>query len=238
MGRFKENSHLYKYIIWLTNTHDLSFNTYEDLWQWSVDHTQEFWKSIWDYFKVISHSPYNSVLNKGIMPDVEWFTGAKVNYAEHVFRHTHLNKETAIIFNNEKGDIQELSWQDLRQKVASMATYLRSIGVSKGDRVVAFLPNVPEATISFLAVNSIGAIWSSTSPDFGSESVVDRFAQIEPKVFITVDGYIYNGKPFDKTTIAKNIAEALPTLEQVIVLPYLYQELTINFPKTFLNPPT
>ncbi|WP_242203408.1 acetoacetate--CoA ligase [Aestuariivivens insulae] len=232
---FKENSHLFKYKTWLANNHDLHFNTYEDLWQWSVNHIQEFWKSIWDYFKVISHKPYSSILTKGTMPNVTWFSGAQVNYAEHVFRHTHLNDETAIIFNNEQGDYLELSWNDLRTKVASMATYLKSIGVTKGDCVVAFLPNVPEATISFLAVNSIGAIWSSTSPDFGSESVIDRFVQIKPKVFITVDGYYYNGKPYDKTTVAKDIAKALPTLEQVIVLPYLNKVSTANFPKAFIN---
>jgi len=169
------------------------------------------------------------------MPDFTWFNGAKLNYSELIFRHAQ-NNQPAIIFGNEQGDYLELTWDDLKNKVASMATYLKSIGVNKGDCVVAFLPNVPEATISFLAVNSIGAIWSSTSPDFGTESVIDRFAQIKPKVFITVDGYIYNGKPHDKTSIAVNIAKALPTLEQVIVLPYLNKkEVSKVFPNDFIN---
>ena len=232
---FKENSHLYNYKTWLTNNKGLQLNTYNELWQWSVNHIEDFWISIWDYFGVISHQPYCTVLTKGTMPDVEWFLGATLNYSEHIFRHSHLSEETAIIFNNEQGVYLEISWNELREKVASMVTYLKSIGLTKGDRVVAFLPNVPEATISFLAANSIGAIWSSTSPDFGSESVIDRFAQIKPKVFITVDGYYYNGKPYDKTGVSKAIANALPTLEKVIVLPYLNKNAVESFPKDYID---
>ncbi|WP_242131075.1 acetoacetate--CoA ligase [Aestuariivivens marinum] len=232
---FKENSHLYKYKTWLANNKKLQLNTYNELWQWSVNHIEDFWISIWDYFGVISHQPYYSVLTKGTMPDVEWFLGATLNYSEHIFRHSHLSEETAIIFNNEQGVYLEISWNELREKVASMVTYLKSIGLTKGDRVVAFLPNVPEATISFLAANSIGAIWSSTSPDFGSESVIDRFAQIKPKVFITVDGYYYNGKPYDKTGASIAIANALPSLEKVVVLPYLNKNAIENFPKDFID---
>ncbi|ULC59804.1 acetoacetate--CoA ligase [Flaviramulus sp. BrNp1-15] len=231
---FKEHSHLFHYKNWLAQNHNLHFNTYEDIWKWSVNNITDFWESIWKYFNIISHNDYDSVLNMTTMPDFKWFNGAKLNYAEHIFRHN-LNNEPAIIFNNEQGEYSELSWNALKEKVASMATYLKSIGVTKGDRVVAFLPNVPEATISFLAVNSIGAIWSSTSPDFGTESVIDRFEQIKPKVFITVDGYSYNGKPYDKTTVAINIAKALPTLEKVIVLPYLKKNNTSAFPKEYIN---
>ncbi|GGK31055.1 acetoacetyl-CoA synthetase [Yeosuana aromativorans] len=232
--KFKENSHLYDYQKWLTDNLNLSFNSYEELWQWSVDHITDFWESLWNYFNIISHKPYDTVLTMTTMPDFTWFNGAQVNYAEHVFRHDNPN-QTAIIFSNEQGEHKELSWNELKNKVASMAAYLKSIGVTKGDCVVAFLPNVPEATISFLAVNSIGAIWSSTSPDFGTESVIDRFAQIKPKVFITVDGYFYNGKPHDKTAIAIDIAKALPTLEKVIVLPYLNKDDISKFPKDFIN---
>ena len=207
-AQFQENSHLFKYKTWLAHEYQIDLNSYDDIWQWSVDHIEDFWRSIWDYFDIISHQPYQSVLKLRTMPDFEWFSGAQLNYAEHIFRHHHLDKETAILFSNERGVSETLTWKDLKTKVASMATYLKSIGVSKGDCVAAFLPNVPEATISFLAVNSLGAIWSSTSPDFGSESVIDRFIQIKPKVFITVDGYYYNGKPYDKIDIAKTIANA------------------------------
>ena len=231
---FKENSHLFQYQHWLQNHHGLSFTSYHELWKWSIENVEDFWESIWDYFSIISHSPYKNILSAHNMPNCRWFEGAALNYAEHIFRHT--NPETpAIFFGNEAGKYEEISWNELKQKVASMAAYLKSVGVVKGDRVVAFLPNVPEATISFLAVNSLGAVWSSTSPDFGSESVVDRFAQIEPKVLITVDGYQYNGKPYDKSHIVKSIVDALPSLEKVIVLPYLNKKALDDFPKTFID---
>jgi acetoacetyl-CoA synthetase len=231
---FKEKSHLFHYQKWLSDTYQLSFNSYDELWKWSVNNISEFWKSLWEYFEVISHHPYDSVLRITNMPDFKWFNAAQLNYSEHIFRHA-VDNEPAIIFSNEQGDYVELTWKELKIKVASMASYLKSIGITKGDCVVAFLPNVPEATISFLAVNSIGAIWSSTSPDFGTESVIDRFAQIKPKVFITTDGYYYNGKLHDKTAIAIDIASSLPTLEKVIVLPYLNKENISVFPTDFIN---
>ena len=231
---FKQNSHLHNYQEWLLKHHQLKINNYHELWKWSVDNVEDFWESIWNYFKIISHSPYNKVLSGNKMPNYKWFEGATLNYAEHIFRDANPN-ENAIIFGDEAGNITEITWEELKQKVASMATYLKSLGVTKGDRVVAFLPNVPEATISFLAVNSIGAIWSCTSPDFGAESVVDRFAQIEPKVLIAVDGYNYNGKPYDKTNIVKSVINELPTLEKVIILPYLNTNALDNFPDTHVN---
>lgn len=231
---FKEKSHLFHYQKWLSDTYQLSFNSYDELWKWSVNNISEFWKSLWEYFEIISHHPYDSVLSITNMPDFKWFNAAQLNYSEHIFRHA-VDNEAAIIFSNEQGDYEELTWKELKIKVASMASYLKSIGITKGDCVVAFLPNVPEATISFIAVNSIGAIWSSTSPDFGTESVIDRFAQIKPKVFITVDGYSYNGKLHDKTAIAIDIASSLPTLEKVIVLPYLNKENISAFPTDFIN---
>ena len=232
--QFKENSHLYAYKQWLATNNGLKFKNYQELWQWSVTEVEDFWESIWNYFKVISHQPYSQVLSSYEMPNCKWFKGATINYAEHLFRKSKDN-ETAIIFGNESGYNQEISWLELKTKVASLAAYLKSIGVIKGDRVVAFLPNIPEATIAFLAVNSIGAIWSSTSPDFGAESVVDRFAQIEPKVLIAVDGYQYNGKPYDKSDIVNSIADALPSLKKVLVLPYLNANALDNFPKHYEN---
>jgi len=230
---FKQNSHLNNYQNWLLKHHNLKFSNYHELWKWSVDNIEDFWESVWNYFKITSNSPYKRVLS-GAMPDCKWFEGATLNYAEHIFRNYKAN-ETAIYFGNEAGAYQEISWEELKQKVASMAVYLRSVGVESGDRVVAFLPNIPEATISFLAVNSIGAIWSSTSPDFGTESVVDRFAQIKPKVLIAVDGYNYNGKPYDKTNIVKSIVNELPTLEKVIIHPYLNAKALDNFYEDSIN---
>jgi len=231
---FIENSHLQDYKKWLKQNLNLEFKSYQDLWQWSITNVEDFWESIWTYFKVISHSPYKNVLSSYNMPNCKWFEGAKLNYAEHLFRKAK-NNETAIIFGNESEYIEKISWLQLKTKVTSLATYLKSIGVTKGDRVVAFIPNVPEATIAFLAVNSIGAIWSSTSPDFGAESVVDRFAQIKPKVLIAVDGYQYNGKPYDKSDVVNKIVDALPTLKKVLILPYLNTNALNHFPENYVN---
>ena len=231
---FKESSHLYHYQQWLSRNRGLEFNNYHELWVWSINNIEDFWESIWNYFDVISHSQYTKVLSSRKMPEGKWFEGATLNYAEHLFRKGKDN-QTAIVFGNEAGDYIEMNWRELKTKVASFTTYLKTIGVNKGDRVVAFLPNVPEATISFLAVNSIGAIWSSTSPDFGAESVVDRFAQIEPKVLIAVDGYQYNGKPYNKTDVVKSIVNALPSLEKIIILPHLNKQAINSFPEDYIN---
>lgn len=231
---FKNSSHLRDYRDWLKSNRGIDFNDYQELWNWSIINIEDFWESVWNYFKVISIGQYSHVLSSHKMPGVKWFDGAKLNYAEHIFRN-YKQEETAIIFGHESGSVEYISWEELKSKVASMTDYLKSLGVEKGDRVVAFLPNVPEATISFLAVNAIGAIWSSTSPDFGSESVVDRFSQISPKVIIAVDGYFYNGKPYNKTEVVKSIVSALPSLEKVIILSYLNQGNLNGFPEDFIN---
>ncbi|WP_248724656.1 acetoacetate--CoA ligase [Seonamhaeicola sp. ML3] len=232
--QFKDNSQLQSYCNWLQSNLDLSFYSYHELWQWSVANVETFWESIWDYFKITSYSSYSNILSSQVMPNCKWFEGATLNYAEHIFKQSKPN-ETAIFFNSELGNRQELSWQVLETKVASMISYLKLLGIKKGDRVVAFMPNVPETTIAFLAVNALGAIWSSTSPDFGTESVVNRFAQIEPKVLFAVDGYSYNEKPYSKTETVNDIVAALPTLEKVIVLPYLDKNALESFPDTYEN---
>ena len=223
---FIKNSHLRHYLNWLEAHKSLKFNNYHEAWQWSVENVADFWESLWQYFEVISHSPYKQVLS-GEMPTAKWFEGATLNYAEHIFRMAD-DERTAIVFSSERHDLIEITWPELRSQVASMAAYLRGIGVEKGDRVAAFLPNIPEATIAFLAACSIGAIWSSCSPDFGANSVVDRLAQIEPKVLFAVDGYTYNGKPFDKKQVVRELCEKLPTIRQVILIPYLNQDTRPN----------
>jgi len=217
---FIKNSHLNSYIKWLKAEKDLVFYDYNTLWEWSVESYQEFWSTVIEYFDIELDGTYDSVVSGDSMPGVSWFEGAKVNYAKHVFRNEN-SDNPAIVFGNETGDYLEMSWKELHQKVASFASYLKSLGVEKGDTVSAFLPNVPEATIAFLAVNSLGAIWSSTSPDFGVDSVVDRFAQIKPKVFIAVDGYTYNGKPYNKIEVVKEILGQLPTVKKLVLLKYL-----------------
>lgn len=231
---FIENSHLSAYKSWLLKTRKLNFENYEMLWEWSTNHIEDFWESICDYFGVNFHSPYTNVISSQKMPGVKWFEGATLNYAEHIFKNYDDNN-LAIIFGHESGSINHITWKELKLKVASMAAYLKALGVTKGDRVVAFLPNIPEATICFLAVNSLGSIWSSTSPDFGLDSVIDRFFQINPKVIIAVDGYYYNNKPFDKTETVKDMVSALPSLEKVIVLPYLDKNAISKFPNDYVS---
>ncbi len=231
---FKANSHLNKYIKWLSNEKGLEFHNYSALWKWSAEEIEDFWESVWEYFEVINSTPFTNVLSSREMPGCKWFEGSSLNYAEHLFRYSG-GKYAAIVFGNENGRRSEVSWDELRQKVSSLAANLRGMGVDKGDRVVAFMPNVPETTIAFLAVNSIGAIWSSTSPDFGSESVVDRFAQIEPKVLIAVDGYTYNGKPFPKLDVVKTIEDQLPTLEKVLMFGYLEHNAIDHCPEHYID---
>ncbi len=223
-NEFINNSNLKKYVNWLRHERGLSFADYNELWQWSVDNIDTFWESIWDYFDVISHFPYKNVLENRSMPGTKWFSGAKLNYAEHIFR----NKSEAypaIICKNERDAISEISWAELEQRVASLSHQFNEWGLTAGDRVAAFLPNIPEASISFLAACANGLTWSSCSPDFGLESVVDRFQLIEPKVLIACDGYTYNGKPYNKLDIVDSIMDQIPSIEQVIIVPYLNHQL-------------
>ncbi|MCF8243996.1 MAG: acetoacetate--CoA ligase [Saprospiraceae bacterium] len=220
---FIQNSHLHHYFDWLGQNYNLKFQNYQDAWQWSVENVEDFWETVWKYFKVISHSPYKQVLKERKMPGAIWFEGATLNYAENIFERWEMDEETAIVFSSERHDLVEISWGEMRSQVASMAAYLRSIGIQKGDCVAAYLPNIPEATFAFLACASIGAIWSSCSPDFGTNSIVDRFSQIEPKLLFAADGYTYNGKPFDKTAVINELCEKLPTVKHLIVIPYLNQ---------------
>jgi acetoacetyl-CoA synthetase len=220
---FRRNSNLSRYLSWLSREKGKHFNQYEEAWQWSAEQPAEFWESIWQYFEVIAHQPYQGVISDDSMPNTRWFEGSTLNYAEHIFRHK-TSERPAIIFQSERHPLTEISWQSLEQSVAAMAAFLRAAGVQKGDRVAAFLPNAPEATIAFLASCAIGAVWSSCSPDFGANSVIDRFEQIEPKVLFAVDGYQYNGKPYDKMAVVSELCERLPTLQKVVLLPYLDEQ--------------
>jgi acetoacetyl-CoA synthetase len=215
-----EASAMTAYSRWLAAERGLEFDGYAELWDWSSTEIEAFWGSIWDYFSVGGPSAEQTVLASREMPGTKWFEGAELNYAEHLFRER-AGSETAILHASELRELGELSWDELRRRVAATAAGLRVLGVEKGDRVVAYLPNVPEAVIAFLATASIGAIWSSCSPDFGARSVVDRFAQIEPKVLFAVDGYRYGGKDFDRREVVAGLEEQMPSLIKTVVLPYL-----------------
>lgn len=219
---------------WLKAHKNLHFDHYEDLWRWSVDFPSDFWESIWHFFDIQSRTPYQQVMSNHAMPHTRWFDGSTLNYIEHLFRYADSSRP-AIIFQSETTPLTHISWQELEQQVAAMAAYLRSLGVDKGDRVAAFLPNIPQATIAFMATCSIGAIWSSCSPDFGASSILDRFQQIQPKVLFAVDGYTYNGKAFDRMEVVETLYQQLPELEMVILAPYLQSEITSHkLPKKIL----
>ncbi|HEU4736833.1 MAG TPA: acetoacetate--CoA ligase [Solirubrobacterales bacterium] len=215
-----ERSRLREYMRWLAAERGLEFDGYEELWRWSVGDLEAFWASIWDFFEVQADGDYERVLGSREMPGAEWFAGTRLNYAEHVFAGKD-DAETAILHASELRQLGELSWGELRGQVAATAAGLRALGVERGDRVVAYMPNIPEAIVAFLASASIGAIWSSCSPDFGPASVIDRFAQIEPKVLFAVDGYRYGGKDFDRRDTLAALQAEMPSLERTVVLPYL-----------------
>ena len=222
---FKENANISRYMEWLKDEKGLSFEDYSALWEWSVNELEDFWASIWEYFDVQASKPYEKVLSSREMPGTEWFIGAELNYAEHVFRNADDRLgEPAVVHQSEIRPLSEITWGELRDKTAAMAAGLKSLGVERGDRVAAFIPNVPEALIAFLASASIGAVWSSCSPDFGFGAVADRLAQIEPKVLFAVDGYRYGGKDYDRTDVVAKLRGEMPSLEKTILVPYLSEE--------------
>lgn len=215
----KRQTNLYRFMKWLEAEKGLTFSEYHELWRWSVESLQLFWEAFWEYADIQSSVPYQCVLADGRMPGAKWFPGARLNYAEHVFRHE-LDERPAIFFRSERHGLKTLSWKELARQTARVAHWLRSVGVKEGDRVAAYLPNIPETVITFLACASIGAIWSCCPPEFGSGSVLERFRQIEPKVLVAVDGYQYKGKRHRRMDVVREIQRALPTLEWTVIIPY------------------
>lgn len=213
---FVHSSNLTRYTHWLQERYGHHFQDYDALWQWSVTNIGEFWESLWVYFDVMHDGSYRHVV-AGAMPHARWFEGTALNYAEHVFRKER-SDHPAILFQSESKPLQEMSWQTLRRQTAALQHALREAGVTAGDRVAAFMPAIPEATVAFLAANALGAVWSSCSPDFGAQAVIDRFAQIQPKVLLAVDTYGYGGKTFDKLLVVQQLLDALPSVQQVILV--------------------
>jgi acetoacetyl-CoA synthetase len=217
----RENATLTRFARWVAETRGVAVgDDYHALWRWSVEDVDGFWAAIWEFFDVESESGYEKVLGNREMPGAEWFPGATVSYARHIFRGRD-DAAVAIRHASELRELGEWTWGDLRAQTAAFAAGLRSLGVEHGDRVVAYVPNIPEAVVGLLACASIGAIWSSCSPDFGARSVVDRFAQIEPKVLIAVDGYRYGGKDFDRMDVLARLQGEMDSLERTVILPYL-----------------
>ena len=210
---------------WLTARRGLTFDSYAAMHHWSVTDLGAFWQSIWDYFDVQSPTPHTSVV-QGDMPNTRWFAGAQVNYVSQVFRHVEAAQAAdlpAIISHNEESlasgaAARHIPWPALKRQVATLALHLKAQGVQPGDRVAAYLPNIPEAMVAFLATASIGGVWSVCAPDMGTAAVLDRFKQIEPKVLIATDSVTYGGKQMDRSAVVEELCAGLPTLEHVIVL--------------------
>ena len=207
---------------WLRETQGLRFDSYDELWRWSVTDLRGFWRSIWQYFDIQSPTPYSTELVAPVMPGAQWFPGAQVNYAQQLFRHAdaaHAAGHPALLFQNERmAEPVPMAWPELRRQVAALAAALRAMGVVPGDRVCAYLPNTPHAIVAFLACASVGAVWSVCSPDMGPVAVLDRFRQIAPKVLIAVDGQVYGGVVHDRRPVLREVLAGLPSVEQLVLV--------------------
>jgi acetoacetyl-CoA synthetase len=219
-GERIERAAITRYARWLEETRGLALPAYDDLWQWSVGDLEGFWASIWEFFHVQASAPPDRVLGGRAMPGAQWFPGARLSHPRHVFRGRD-DAEIAIRHASELRELGAWTWGELRARTAAIAGGLRALGVGEGDRVAAYLPNVPETIAAFLATASLGAVWSSCSPDFGARSVIDRFAQIEPRVLLAADGYRYAGRDYDRRETVRGIAAEIPGLEHVVTLGYL-----------------
>ena len=222
-----ERAAITRYARWLAETRGVQTSGYGDLWRWSVTEIEAFWASVWEFFDVQASEPYERVLGSRTMPGAEWFPRARLNYAEHVFRGRD-PAAVAVRHASELRPLAETSWGDLHEQTRRFAAALRASGVRPGDRVVGYLPNLVEAVVAFHACASLGSTWSSCSPDFGPRSAVDRFAQIEPRVLLAVDGYRYGGRDHDRLDVVRALQQAMPSVERTIVLGYLDPEPSLT----------
>jgi acetoacetyl-CoA synthetase len=211
-----------RFMRWLGAERGLHFADYEALWRWSVTDLEAFWAAIWDFFNVRSSAPYTRVLEERVMPGARWFPGARLNFAEHMLRHEEAAPDAPALFHSsELRPLERTSWRELGERTRALATALRELGVEPGERVVAYMPNIPETAIAMLATTAIGAVWASAAPEFGASTVIDRFAQIEPSLIFLTDGYRFGGKDFDRSEQIRAILGALPTIRHIVWLPYL-----------------
>jgi acetoacetyl-CoA synthetase len=224
----RENSEIGRFLGWLERTRGLRFDDYDDLHRWSVEDLDGFWSAIWEHYGVRAHTPYEGVLGRRDMPGAQWFPGATLNYAEHAVGRLDDPggdadgdaDEAAVLGYSQTRDPVSLTWGELRDRVARARAGLQRLGVGRGDRVVAYLPNIPETLVAFLATASVGAIWASCAPEFGARSVIDRFGQVEPTVLLAVAGYGYGAKDVDRREQVAEIRAGLPTLAHVVHVPY------------------
>jgi acetoacetyl-CoA synthetase len=222
-----KSTNMYRFMGVINEKYDKNFSEYGALYQWSIDNIPEFWESLWDFVEVKASKPYEQVIDDvNKMPGTKWFSGARLNFAENLLRFR--DDQVALIFKGEANDSVSMTYEALYDEVARVAKSLKEAGVGVGDRVAGFIPNMPEAIIGMLAATSLGAIWSSCSPDFGIKGVLDRFGQIKPKVLFTADGYFFKGKAFDSLSRVSQILDDLPSIEKVVVVPYTSTEPDIS----------
>jgi len=217
----RETTQLGRFLDHLRDRRGLELDDYDALHRWSVEDLEGFWGSLWDFFEVRAHTPYERVLGSREMPGAEWFTGSRLNYAEHMVGRDSDTDALAVVARSQTRDDFELSFGELRERVARARAGLQRLGVGEGDRVVAYLPNIPETLVAFLATTSLGAIWATCAPEFGPRSVIDRFGQLDPKVLLTIAGYRYGEKPIDRRGEVAAVRTALPSVETVVHLPYI-----------------
>ena len=222
---FVEASPMSAFLRWLKAERGLTFADQAALWRWSVSDLEGFWSAVWDHFGVHSVTPYGRVLDGRAMPGAKWFEGARVNHAEHLLRHEAKAPDAVAMHHlSELRPLARLTWRELGGMVRRLATSLRELGVGPGDRVVSFMPNIPETAIAMMATTAIGAVWSSAAPEFGLNTVIDRFRQIEPKLLFAADGYRFGGRDFERAEEVDAIVSRLPSVERVVWLPYLHAD--------------
>jgi acetoacetyl-CoA synthetase len=217
----RQSTEIGRYLTWLEDERGRSFAGYDELWQWSVQDLDGFWVSIWDYFRIRAHAPYDRVLSSRAMPGARWFEGAALNYAEHLVGHGDEDADaSAVVAYSQTRDPIELSFGQLRDQVARARAGLVRLGVRRGDRVVAYMPNIPETLVASAAAASLGAVWASCAPELGARSVVDRLAQLEPTVLLAVGGYGFRDRWIDRRGEVRTIRSRLPTLRHVVGVTY------------------
>lgn len=223
----KKNTNITKFIDFVNKRYGQKLRGYNELYEWSINSLADFWTSVWDFCEIKASKPYDSVITQAErMMDTKWFQGSRLNFAENLLRYR--DDQTALIFKGEAQETVRLSYAELYDQVARLAKSLRESGVTASDRVVGFMPNMMETIIAMLAATSIGAAWSSCSPDFGIKGVLDRFGQIKPKVLFTANGYSYNGKTYDSLERVASILKDLPSIQKVVVVPYTEKKADIS----------
>src|SRR5664279_2421458 len=216
----RETTEVGRYLAWLERERGLVFADYDELQRWSVDDLEAFWSSVWEFFEVKAHAPYTAVLASEAMPGAVWFPGARLNFAEHLLGRDEDTEKVAVVSRSQTRDPVDLTFGDLREQVARARAGLERLGVGPGERVVGYLPNIPETLVAFAATVSLGAVWASCAPELGVRSVVDRLVQLEPTVLLAVGGYGFRDRSIDRRDEVATIRAALPTLRHVVDVPY------------------